>query len=69
MGHREGEKAALSVVGNGTSKEVSSNGGGFDMVVFVEAGDKAVKVSRVSILNTKVVNYKSEVDIVGVMGK
>ena len=57
MGHREGEKAALSVVGNGTSKEVSSNGGGFYMVVTVEAGDEAIKVSGVIVLNPKVIYY------------
>ena len=69
MGHREGEKAAFSVVGDGTSKEVSSDGGGFNVVVGVEASNEAVKVSRVCILNTKIVNYKSKIDIVSVMGK
>jgi hypothetical protein len=69
VGHREGDQAAVSVVGDSTSKEVSSDGGGFNVVVGVEASNEAVKVSRVCILNTKIVNYKSKIDIVSVMGK
>ena len=69
MGHGEGDQAALAVMVNSTAKEGGGNGGGLDMVVAVEAGNKAVEGSPVLILNTKVIYYKTEVDIVSMMSK
>jgi hypothetical protein len=69
VGHGKGDQAAVSVMVDSTAKEGGGNGGSFDMIILVEAGDKTIKHISVFILDTKVVYYKAKVDVVSMVGK
>ena len=68
IGHGEGVKTTVTVMINGATKEGGGDGGSFDVVGLVEAGDHAMKVSYVVVLNTKVIFYKTKVDTVSMVG-